>query len=172
MGHGRIIGEVGRERERQDIARCFFCDPKHSCCYLGHFKKKAYKCWEMKPNKQGGNLISLDTWIEHPQVEEILTNPDIIDEIIYFGDRFGGKEITLEEAIENSRNVDPKNKPESKLPGKRKAPDTPPTSGGSTSGTCTGLAPAGSAAACCLHAAISTSYTQRCGIGRASGRRR
>ena len=130
-GEWKLLGEISNSKDTEYPAPEDHDYP--SAKFVWNWQK-AYKCWEMKPNKQGGNLISLDTWIEHPQVEEILTNPDIIDEIIYFGDRFGGKEITLEEAIENSRNVDPNNKPESKLPGKRKSPDTPPTAAGSTSG--------------------------------------
>ena len=134
QGQWKMLGEVTNSKNTEYPAPP---DHEYPSVKFPFNWVKALKCWEMKPNKQGGNLIGLDDWIEHPQIEEILCDLSIVGEIIYYGDRFGGTEITLEQAIENSHNVDPANKPPSKLPGKRKAPETetPHSSGGSSSGT-------------------------------------
>ena len=80
---------------------------------------------------EGQPLMSIEEFLEHPTIDALVTDRNVINEILYFT-KPGGTEITEAEAFENSRNIDASKKPPSRRPGKRDAdaaasapPETP-----------------------------------------------
>ena len=75
----------------------------------------------------GKPIVDIELFLEHPQISPLLDNgTGVVDQILYF-DKVGGKEISEEVAIANSKDIDLDKKPAPTRPGKRKAPDqTPP----------------------------------------------
>ena len=84
------------------------------------------KCMKLKKfTGVVGNVLDLEEWMEHPIVEPLITDPDVVYSIVYFN-KLDGKEITEDQAFEACRSMDPSKKPPSNRPGKRPAPSSGP----------------------------------------------
>ena len=79
------------------------------------------KVYRIKAGPDGKAIITYGQFLNAPIIEEWLTNSALVDSMVYY-DKISGAEITEEQAIENSANEDPKNKPATKRPGKRASP--------------------------------------------------
>ena len=97
------------------------CDPAQNKGYntsRGNFEyEKLLKIWLNKDKFGRVNTLTLEDFLERPDIKYLLEDPMICKGINWFDKRRGGKRITMEQAIEANKNYDPNNKPPSSLPG-------------------------------------------------------
>ena len=75
--------------------------------------------------------MPLEVFLQHPDIQPLLTNDKIVNGLNFLDKRVGGNVIDFDTANENNKNYDPANAPVLQLPGTRAfTPATPTTDKG------------------------------------------
>ena len=108
---------------------------EYPTCKFPFYHDKLNDVMKMKVKANGIPMMTIEEWMEHETVKQLLEDRAVVDEILYVKAAYGvkGPFIEEEEAFNLSATMDPAKKPASNRPGKRAGdPNTPPTAKKST----------------------------------------
>jgi hypothetical protein len=92
---------------------------------------KRQMLWEAKDKAGRVNAMPLEVFLQHPDIQPLLTNDKIVNGLNFLDKRIGGNVIDFDTANENNKNYDPANAPVLQLLGTRTfTPATPTTDKG------------------------------------------